>query len=166
MSAPPREGSNRGRRTRRGCANSPALDGLRGLAVAAVIIYHFFGGVLPGGYLGVDMFFVLSGFLITSLLVREFDVTGGISLREFWVRRFRRILPAAVMVLAICTALVGAIGGDIAVNLREQFFGTLFSPTTGSRSRPPSPISPTTRSRSSPTTGPWPWKNSSTCCGR
>ena len=104
----------------------PALDGLRGLAVAAVIVYHFFGGVLPGGYLGVDMFFVLSGFLITSLLVREFDVTGGISLRDFWVRRFRRILPAAVAVLAICTALVGAIGGDIAVNLREQFFGTLF----------------------------------------
>lgn len=104
----------------------PALDGLRGLAVAAVIIYHFFGDVLPGGYLGVDMFFVLSGFLITSLLVREFDVTGGISLRDFWVRRFRRILPAAVAVLAICTALVGAIGGDIAVNLREQFFGTLF----------------------------------------
>lgn len=104
----------------------PALDGLRGLAVAAVIVYHFFGGVLPGGYLGVDMFFVLSGFLITSLLVREFDVTGGISLRDFWVRRFRRILPAAVAVLAICTALVGAIGGDIAVNLREQVFGTLF----------------------------------------
>ena len=104
----------------------PGLDGLRGLAVLAVVIYHFFGDVLPGGYLGVDMFFVLSGFLITSLLVREFRVTGRISLRDFWVRRFRRILPAAVTVLVICTAIVAAIGGDLAVGIREQFLGTLF----------------------------------------
>ncbi|WP_246818477.1 acyltransferase family protein [Corynebacterium sp. HMSC072G08] len=104
----------------------PGLDGLRGLAVLAVVIYHFFGDVLPGGYLGVDMFFVLSGFLITSLLVREFRVTGRISLKDFWVRRFRRILPAAVTVLVICTAIVAAIGGDLAVGIREQFLGTLF----------------------------------------
>ena len=104
----------------------PGLDGLRGLAVLAVVIYHFFGDVLPGGYLGVDMFFVLSGFLITSLLVREFRVTGRISLRDFWVRRFRRILPAAVTVLVICTAIVAAIGGDLVVGIREQFLGTLF----------------------------------------
>lgn len=103
-----------------------ALDGVRGLAVLAVVIYHFFGDILPGGYLGVDMFFVLSGFLITSLLVREFRVNGRISLRDFWLRRFRRILPAAVVVLVICTAVVSAIGGDLAVGIRQQFFGTLF----------------------------------------
>lgn len=102
------------------------LDGLRGLAVLAVVIYHFFGDVLPGGYLGVDMFFVLSGFLITSLLVREFRVSGRISLKDFWVRRFRRILPAALTVLIICTAIVALIGGDIAVGIREQFLGTFF----------------------------------------
>ncbi|WP_239107229.1 acyltransferase family protein [Corynebacterium sp. FDAARGOS 1242] len=104
----------------------PGLDGLRGLAVVAVVIYHFFGDLLPGGYLGVDMFFVLSGFLITSLLIREFNVTGRISLTDFWIRRFRRILPAALVVLCLCTAVVSAIGGDLAVGIREQFLGTLF----------------------------------------
>ena len=102
------------------------LDGLRGLAVIAVVLYHFFPSLLPGGYLGVDLFFVLSGFLITSLLVREFRTSGTISLKDFWVRRFRRILPAAVSVLVICTALVAWIGGDLAVGLRQQFLGTLF----------------------------------------
>ncbi|WP_411703082.1 acyltransferase family protein [Corynebacterium sp. LaCa142] len=102
------------------------LDGLRGLAVVAVVLYHFFGDALPGGYLGVDMFFVLSGFLITSLLVREYRTSGTISLKDFWVRRFRRILPAAVAVLVFCTAIVAWIGGDLAVGLRQQFFGTLF----------------------------------------
>jgi len=104
----------------------PGLDGLRGLAVVAVVIYHFFGDLLPGGYLGVDMFFVLSGFLITSLLIREFNVTGRISLTDFWIRRFRRILPAALVVLCLCTAVVSALGGDLAVGIREQFLGTLF----------------------------------------
>ena len=75
------------------------LDGLRGLAVAAVVAYHFFGDVLPGGYLGVDMFFVLSGFLITSLLLREYDTTGTVNLKDFWIRRLRRIMPTAVVVL-------------------------------------------------------------------
>ncbi|OFQ53975.1 hypothetical protein HMPREF2932_00605 [Corynebacterium sp. HMSC074H12] len=99
---------------------------MRGLAVLAVVLYHFFGDLLPGGYLGVDMFFVLSGFLITSLLVREFAVSGRISLTDFWVRRFRRILPAALVVLCLCTALVAMIGGDLAVGIREQFLGTFF----------------------------------------
>lgn len=104
----------------------PGLDGLRGLAVTAVLVYHFFGDWLPGGFLGVDVFFVLSGFLITSLLLREFIFTGRIDLVEFWRRRIRRILPLAVVVLASTTVLVGAIGGDIAVGLRAQFFSTLF----------------------------------------
>ncbi|MCT1635456.1 acetyltransferase [Corynebacterium pseudodiphtheriticum] len=102
------------------------LDGLRGLAVAAVVVYHFFGDVLPGGYLGVDMFFVLSGFLITSLLLREYDTTGTVNLKDFWIRRLRRIMPTAVVVLVVCTAIVGVIGGDFAVNIRTQFLGSLF----------------------------------------
>lgn len=104
---------------------APALDGLRGIAVLAVVVYHLFGNVLRGGYLGVDIFFVLSGFLITSLLVREFGATGRISLAEFWKRRVRRIVPAAVTVLLVCTAVAGMIGGDTAVKLPQQFFTSL-----------------------------------------
>ncbi len=69
-----------------------ALDGLRGLAVLAILLFH--AGHLRGGWLGVDVFFVLSGFLITSLLLGEHESTGGISLTSFWGRRARRLLPA------------------------------------------------------------------------
>jgi peptidoglycan/LPS O-acetylase OafA/YrhL len=69
-----------------------ALDGLRGLAVAGVLLFH--GGHLTGGYLGVDLFFVLSGFLITSLLLAEAKQTGSVGLGGFWSRRARRLLPA------------------------------------------------------------------------
>ena len=75
----------------------PALDGLRGAAVAAVVLYH--AGRLRGGYLGVDAFFVLSGFLITSLLLAEHATTGRVSLAGFWARRARRLLPALVLFL-------------------------------------------------------------------
>lgn len=107
-----------------GIRRALALDGLRGVAVVAVVIYHLFGELLPGGYLGVDIFFVLSGFLITSLLVREYGAAGRISLRRFWTRRVRRILPAAITVLVVTTAVAGLIGGDVAVQLWRQFAGS------------------------------------------
>ena len=75
-----------------------ALDGLRGLAVAAVLLFH--GGYLKGGFLGVDLFFVLSGFLITSLLLAEARERGRIDLGHFWARRARRLLPALGLLLA------------------------------------------------------------------
>ncbi|MGD9619719.1 MAG: acyltransferase family protein [Mycolicibacterium sp.] len=87
---------------RRGIA---ALDGVRAIAVILVLADH--GGIpgLSGGFLGVDVFFVLSGFLITSLLIDEIDRTGRIGLRDFWIRRARRLLPALiVMVLAVVAA--------------------------------------------------------------
>lgn len=102
------------------------LDGLRGVAVAAVVLYHFFGDILPGGFMGVDVFFVLSGFLITSILLREVALTQGVSFRVFWRRRLRRIAPLALFVLIMTTAVVGTIGGDLAVKLRAQFLGTAF----------------------------------------
>src|SRR6186997_3184036 len=85
-----------------------ALDSIRALAVAGVLLYH--GGVswLPGGFLGVDVFFVLSGFLITSLLLAEREATGAIDLARFWMRRARRLLPAAFAVIAV-TLLVAAL---------------------------------------------------------
>jgi peptidoglycan/LPS O-acetylase OafA/YrhL/lysophospholipase L1-like esterase len=76
----------------------PALDGLRGLALLGVLLFHA-DGALPGGYLGVDLFFVLSGYLITALLVAEQRDTGRIDLYGFWARRFRRLLPALLSLI-------------------------------------------------------------------
>lgn len=70
----------------------PALDGLRGVVIAGVVLFH--AGHLRGGYLGVDLFLVLSGFLITSLLLVETRGSGTVALGAFWVRRARRLLPA------------------------------------------------------------------------
>jgi len=76
----------------------PALDGLRGVALLGVLFFHAHG-LLPGGYLGVDLFFVLSGYLITSLLLGEQQRTGGIDLSRFWVRRARRLFPALLSLM-------------------------------------------------------------------
>jgi peptidoglycan/LPS O-acetylase OafA/YrhL len=101
-----------------------ALDGLRGAAVAGVLLFH--GGHLMGGYLGVDLFFVLSGFLITSLLLVEADARGGVALGAFWARRARRLLPALALLMvgiALYCAVVatptelGQIRGDALATL-------------------------------------------------
>ncbi len=91
--------------TRPSFGHHRALDGLRGIAVLAVVIYHFAPGLVPGGFLGVDVFFVLSGFLITSLLLVEFGADRSVSLRGFWSRRARRLLPAALCVILVSVAL-------------------------------------------------------------
>lgn len=77
----------------------PALDGLRAVAVLSVVGYHYGMFGLSGGFLGVDLFFVLSGFLITSLLIAEADSTGRVNLKAFWVRRFKRLMPAAIVTI-------------------------------------------------------------------
>jgi peptidoglycan/LPS O-acetylase OafA/YrhL len=82
----------------------PALDGLRGLSVAAVLFFH--AGHLRGGFLGVDLFFALSGFLITTLLIREVETTGRVDLKKFWGRRMKRLMPAALATLVITTLLL------------------------------------------------------------
>ncbi|EQD49363.1 membrane protein containing Acyltransferase 3 domain protein, partial [mine drainage metagenome] len=84
----------------------PALDGLRALAVSGVLAYHLGFGWASGGYLGVDLFFVLSGFLITSLLLEEWVTTARIKLPAFWARWARRLLPALFLLLAAIALFV------------------------------------------------------------
>ena len=78
----------------------PGLDGLRALAVLAVIAYHLHLPWAPGGLLGVCIFFVLSGYLITDILVAQWQFSGGLNLKEFWLGRARRLLPALFVMLA------------------------------------------------------------------
>ncbi|BDZ43200.1 hypothetical protein GCM10025865_24990 [Paraoerskovia sediminicola] len=99
------------------------LDALRAVAVVAVVAYHLVPGALPGGYIGVDVFFVVSGFLITTLLVRERRRKGHVSLTGFWTRRARRILPALGLTVLVCTAAAALIGGDVLVGIARQLIG-------------------------------------------
>ncbi|WP_081748614.1 acyltransferase family protein [Nocardiopsis sp. CNT312] len=92
---PPAPPAGDGRRFR------PEVQGLRALAVLLVLVYHLDERLLPGGYVGVDVFFVISGFLITSLLYREATGNGRVSLVRFYVRRVRRLLPASIVVLVV-----------------------------------------------------------------
>ncbi|WP_269045914.1 acyltransferase family protein [Paenarthrobacter sp. Z7-10] len=101
------------------------LDGLRAIAVLAVLVYHLHARLLPGGYLGVDVFFVVSGFLITTLLLHERSTTGRISLAQFWLRRARRLLPALLVVVLVSTALGFLIGKDLLVGIARQTLGAV-----------------------------------------
>ena len=111
---------------RLGLTYNPALDGIRGLAVAAVLFFH---GGFPwarGGYLGVSTFFTLSGFLITSLLLVERGATGRIGLGRFWSRRLRRLLPASALTLA-AVAIGSQVFDELAVaGLRGDLLASLF----------------------------------------
>lgn len=103
-----------------------ALDGIRGLAVLAVLAYHAGLNWAPGGLLGVDVFFVLSGFLITSLLVAEWQRSGTIRLGSFWARRARRLLPALLVLLVGVAAYAWLIAGpDQLHQLRLDALSTL-----------------------------------------
>ncbi len=97
-------------------AHLPQLDGLRTVAVALVLVYHVARtqelSFLPGGFVGVDVFFVLSGFLITSLLLREHRSTGRVDLRRFYVRRLWRLYPALVLVCAVVVVAVVVLPGS------------------------------------------------------
>lgn len=84
----------------------PEIQGLRAIAVLAVLFYHLWPAAVPGGFVGVDVFFVISGYLITALLLREFQATGTIALRRFYARRVLRLLPAASVVLLAVAACV------------------------------------------------------------
>jgi peptidoglycan/LPS O-acetylase OafA/YrhL len=98
----------------------PGLDGLRGIAVLAVIIYHADVSFLVGGFLGVDVFFVLSGFLITSLLIDELTRTNTVDRARFYIRRIRRLMPALFLVLFFSVLVSGLFVLDAAYHVRRD----------------------------------------------
>jgi peptidoglycan/LPS O-acetylase OafA/YrhL len=105
----------------------PALDGIRAIAVLAVIAYHLGYGRARGGFLGVDVFFVLSGYLITSLLLAEQARTGAIDFVAFWFRRARRLLPALFLMLIAVAFWVGISTAPFELEMRrEDIIWTLF----------------------------------------
>lgn len=81
------------------------IDGMRAVAVLSVLFYHLFPGLIPFGYLGVDVFFVISGFVITRIIVKQSETASGFSLADFYIRRTRRIIPALLLVLAFCCVI-------------------------------------------------------------
>lgn len=101
------------------------LDGLRALAVSAVVAYHLGLDGIPGGFLGVDIFFVISGFLITTLLLAEVERTGRIGLRSFYARRARRLLPALFLMLAATLVLAATVASDVAAQTARDTVGAL-----------------------------------------
>jgi len=96
----------------------PGLDGLRAVAVIAVILYHANKSWLSGGFLGVEVFFVISGYLITMLLINESQENGKINFRAFWMRRARRLLPALWTLLIGVTTYCALFERDTLGNLR------------------------------------------------
>ena len=107
-------------------AYRPGLDGLRAIAVAAVFLYHARIDWLPGGFLGVDLFFVLRGYLITSLLLVEWEARNRIDLRRFWLRRARRLLPALVVVVLASLVLASIFARQDLAHTRSDVVGSLF----------------------------------------
>ena len=104
----------------------PGLDGLRALAVLAVIVYHANREWLGGGFLGVEVFFVISGYLITLLLIAERERVGTVSLRQFWIRRARRLLPALFTLLIGTITYCAIFDADRLGKLRGDVLGGVF----------------------------------------
>ncbi|HEU4973868.1 MAG TPA: acyltransferase family protein [Baekduia sp.] len=115
------------RRRSSGTEIRPEIQALRAVAVGLVVIYHLWPKAVPGGFVGVDVFFAISGFLITSHLFRELDGTGTVSLGGFWARRARRILPAALTVLLVCAIATIAV---VPQGSWSQFLGEIRAATT------------------------------------
>jgi peptidoglycan/LPS O-acetylase OafA/YrhL len=107
-------------------AYRPHLDGLRAVAVYLVVLFHAGSGSFPAGYVGVDVFFVLSGFLVTQLLLRDVARSGSISFGRFYSRRFRRLLPAAFVALMVTAVVYTAIASPAEVLAAAGSFKAAF----------------------------------------
>ncbi|KDN59361.1 acyltransferase family protein [Exiguobacterium sp. AB2] len=103
----------------------PGLDGLRTFAVLAVILFHVNTPYITGGFLGVDVFFVLSGYLITGILIREWANAGRLDLKRFYIARFRRLLPALVFMLSVVMTVVWLFEPDLLNTVRQDTLAAL-----------------------------------------
>lgn len=104
----------------------PALDGIRALAVVAVVLYHLNLTWIQGGLLGVTMFFVISGYIITRLLLNEFEQSGRIDLKSFWIRRARRLLPAIGILMVVTIVLCTFFNHVMLTKMRPDILPSLF----------------------------------------
>ena len=104
----------------------PGLDGLRAVAIIGVLLYHAGIDWMPGGFLGVDVFFVISGFLITSLILEEYDRSGRVSFTKFYLGRARRLLPAVAVLLIAVGLAVLIVYQDALSAFREDALATVF----------------------------------------
>jgi peptidoglycan/LPS O-acetylase OafA/YrhL len=109
-----------GRRTEGKLPYRAGLDGVRALAVTGVFLYHANVSWMSGGFLGVDLFFVLSGFLITSILLGQWSATGAIDLKQFWLRRARRLFPAVVVVIVFALLATSTVARDDLSRTRDD----------------------------------------------
>ena len=133
----------------------PGLDGMRALAVVAVMVYHANPAWLPGGFLGVEVFFVISGYLITLLLIGEHERSGTVSLGRFYLRRARRLLPALFAVLVGVTVYTAV--------FRREALGLLRGDIRSGWGRGTRRLVILLRCG---ICGAWRWRSSSICCGR
>ena len=122
-------------RAHRALTYRPHLDGLRTVAVYLVVLFHAGLGAFAGGFIGVDVFFVLSGFLVTSLLLRDLTATGRVAWQNFYSRRVRRLLPAAYITLIVTAIVYAAIATAARMNHQRQrpaSCATKYSPPSSS----------------------------------
>ncbi len=146
----------------------PDIEGLRGFTLLAILGFHTGMPGVSGGFVGPDIFFFISGFVITGALWREVSTTGTLGLRRFFGGRARRLLPVAAtvgVVTMIASALSCCPSCRPKMPSRTASPARYTSPTTGSLPNR-STISPAACPRRSSTTGLWAWRSSSICCGR
>ena len=146
----------------------PDVQGLRAVAVLVVVFFHAHLPGFGGGYVGVDVFFVISGFVITGVLLREDTATNSVSILGFYARRARRIIPAATLVIIVAVIAAYVVLGPLSGNATadDARWASIFLINVHFASSGTNYLASLSPPRCSRTTGRWPWRSSSTWCTR